>query len=211
METNETASKIKGIVIGYVRVSSEGQNCDRQEESINALQPDRMFIDRVSGKDTNRPQLQEMLRFAREGDVIVIHSLDRLARSLSDLCSLVKDLTGRGITVKFLKESLVFGNGGNGDSATGQLMMHLLGAIAEFERSLIKSRQREGIDVAMKAGKYRGRKPALTTEQAHVALQRIAAGVPVSKVARDMKVSRQTVYSHLKTVQAAPTPAKGAH
>ncbi|MMZ45390.1 DNA-invertase hin [compost metagenome] len=143
---------MSGQQIGYVRVSSEDQSVERQ---LNGLHLDRVFIDKVSGKDTNRPELKLLLSFAREGDTVVIHSMDRLARNLDNLRSLVKELTTKGVQVKFIKEGLTFSGD---DSPIAQLLLSVMGAFAEFERSLIKERQREGIELAKKRGAYRGRK-----------------------------------------------------
>jgi DNA invertase Pin-like site-specific DNA recombinase len=127
----------KGQRIGYVRVSSFDQNTDRQVESIGKV--DRLFIDKASGKDTQRPELEGLLLFVREGDSVVISSMDRLARNLDDLRRLVQGLTSRGVSVQFLKESLTFTGE---DSAMSKLLLSVMGAFAEFERSLIKERQR---------------------------------------------------------------------
>jgi len=137
---------MQGQRIGYVRVSSEEQSVERQ---LNGLHLDKIFIDKVSGKDTNRPELKLLLSFAREGDTIIIHSMDRLARNLDNLRSLVKELTAKGARVQFIKEGLTFSGD---DSPIAQLLLSVMGAFAEFERSLIKERQREGIDLAKKRG-----------------------------------------------------------
>jgi DNA invertase Pin-like site-specific DNA recombinase len=130
---------MKGQKIGYVRVSSLEQNETRQLEGEKL---DRIFTDKASGKDTNRPQLQELLQFVREGDTVFVHSMDRLARNLDDLRQLVKKLTNKGICIYFVKEGLTF----NGeDSPMSNLLLSVMGAFAEFERALIKERQREGI------------------------------------------------------------------
>lgn len=149
---------MQGQRIGYVRVSSEEQSVERQ---LNGLHLDKIFIDKVSGKDTNRPELKLLLSFAREGDTIIIHSMDRLARNLDNLRSLVKELTTKGARVQFIKEGLTFSGD---DSPIAQLLLSVMGAFAEFERSLIKERQREGIDLAKKRGVYRGRKKTLDAQ-----------------------------------------------
>ncbi len=139
---------MNGQRIGYVRVSSLDQNPDRQLEQIPV---DRTFTDKASGKDVARPQLDALLRFAREGDTVVVHSMDRLARNLDDLRRLVKQLTGRGIRVEFVKEGLAF-TGEDAPMAT--LLLSVMGAFAEFERALIRERQREGIALAKQRGAY---------------------------------------------------------
>jgi DNA invertase Pin-like site-specific DNA recombinase len=137
-------------------VSSVDQNTDRQ---LEGLELDKVFTDKASGKDTKRPQLQAALDYIREGDVLIVHSMDRLARNLDDLRKMVLDLTKKGVHVQFIKENLTFTGE---DSPMSNLLLSLLGAVAEFERSMIRERQREGIALAKKAGVYKGRKPSLT-------------------------------------------------
>jgi len=141
---------MNGQRIGYVRVSSLDQNPDRQLEQIPV---DRTFTDKASGKDVARPQLDALLRFAREGDTVVVHSMDRLARNLDDLRQIVRSLTGRGIRVEFVKEGLTF-TGEDAPMAT--LLLSVMGAFAEFERALIRERQREGIALAKRRGRTGG-------------------------------------------------------
>src|SRR5688572_12374949 len=148
---------MQGQRIGYIRVSSFEQNTDRQLEN---LEVDRVFTDKVSGKDTNRPALEELLRFAREGDVVIIHSMDRLARNLDDLRKLVQHFTKKKIRVEFIKEDLSFTGE---DSPMAQLMLSVMGAFAEFERALIAERQREGIELAKQRGAYKGRKKSINS------------------------------------------------
>lgn len=177
--------------IGYVRVSSEDQNPDRQ---LDGQQLDRLFTDKVSGKSANRPALSECLKYIRSGDILVVHSMDRLARNLDDLRSIVKSLTEQQIRVEFIKEGLTFTGE---DSPMSTLLLSVMGAFAEFERSLIRERQREGIEIAKKNGKYKGRKKSLSEEQIEKIKELDAAGVPKAKIARDYKVSRQTIYGLL--------------
>lgn len=151
---------MQGHRIGYVRVSSFDQNPERQLEQT---QVSKVFTDKASGKDTQRPQLEALLSFVREGDTVVVHSMDRLARNLDDLRRLVQKLTQRGVRIEFLKEGLVFTGE---DSPMANLMLSVMGAFAEFERALIRERQREGIALAKQRGAYRGRKKALSDEQA---------------------------------------------
>ena len=127
----------KGQLVGYVRVSIFDQNENRQLEGV---QIDRMFLDKASGKDVNRPQLELMLSFVREGDTIVCHSMDRLGRNLDDLRRMVLGLTARGVHVRFVKESLIFTGE---DSPMANLLLSVMGAFAQFERELIRERQRE--------------------------------------------------------------------
>ncbi|MQI91023.1 recombinase family protein, partial [Escherichia coli] len=135
----------------------------------------KVFTDKASGKDTQRPQLEALLSFVREGDTVVVHSMDRLARNLDDLRRLVQKLTQRGVRIEFLKEGLVFTGE---DSPMANLMLSVMGAFAEFERALIRERQREGIALAKQRGAYRGRKKALSDEQAATLRQRATAGEP---------------------------------
>ncbi len=186
-----------GQRIGYVRVSTLDQNEQRQLEG-QAL--DRVFIDKASGRDIARPQLSELVRFARDGDAVLVHSMDRLARNLDDLRSVVQKLTAKGVRVEFVKEGLVFTGE---DSPMANLMLSVMGAFAEFERSLIKERQREGIALAQKRGAYRGRKKTLSPEQSTELVRRAAAGIPKSTLAKDYGISRETVYQYLRQATAA--------
>lgn len=188
-----------GQIVGYGRVSSVSQNEARQVEAL--AECERVFIDKASGKNTNRPELSAALNYVREGDTLRVLSMDRLARNTVDLLGLVETLTGKGVTVEFIKERLTFS--GDKSDHIGTLMLTILGGIAQFERSLIKERQAEGIAIAKAKGVYKGRKPALTAEQVEAARQRIADGVPKAKVARDLGVSRQTLYSALAVEVAA--------
>ncbi|EMY35984.1 site-specific recombinase, DNA invertase Pin [Arthrobacter crystallopoietes BAB-32] len=190
-----------GQRIGYVRVSTLDQNEQRQ---LEGQMLDRAFTDKASGRDTARPHLNELLRFAREGDTVVVHSMDRLARNLDDLRSLVQKLTHKGVRVEFVKEGLVFTGE---DSPMAHLMLSVMGAFAEFERSLIKERQREGIALARQRGAYRGRKKTLSSEQATELVARAASGIPKSTLARDYGIGRETVYQYLR--QAAATTVDG--
>ncbi len=183
----------QGQRIGYVRVSSFDQNPDRQLEKIETH---RTFTDRASGKDVERPELQALLEYAREGDTVVVHSMDRLARNLDDLRRLVHQLTNRGVRVEFVKESLVFTGE---DSPMANLLLSVKGAFAEFERALIKERQREGIALAKQRGAYRGRKKALTPEQVTLLQKRAADGEPKTRLAREFDISRETLYQYLKS------------
>lgn len=186
----------KGQTIGYIRVSSVDQNPERQLEGV---QLDRVFTDHASGKDTQRPQLEALLQFVREGDTIVVHSMDRLARNLDDLRRIVRTLTDRGILVEFIKERLTFTGE---DSPMAQLLLSVMGAFAEFELSLIRERQLEGIQIAKQKGAYRGRQRSLSEEDIQELRRRVDAGEVKSRVARDLGISRETLYTYLR--QEAP-------
>lgn len=183
-----------GKRIGYIRVSSVDQNIERQLEGIEL---DKTFIDKTSGRSTERPALQEMLSYVRDGDIIIVHSMDRLARNLDDLRSIVKDLTNRQIKVKFIKESLEFSGD---DSAISNLLLSVMGAFAEFERKLIAERQKEGIALAKKRGVYKGRKPALTSEQVLTLQEKVDAGEMKSTLAKEFNISRETLYKYLRKI-----------
>ena len=136
-----------------------------------------------------------MMEYAREGDTVVVHSMDRLARNLDDLRRIVKTLTDRGVRIEFVKEALSF----NGDdSAMSVLLLSMMGAFAEFERALIRERQKEGIALAKTRGAYRGGKPKLSIEQAKELIEKIRSGIPKARAAREFGVSRETVYQYLK-------------
>jgi len=183
---------LAGQRIGYVRVSSFDQNPERQ---LEAVQVDRVFTDKASGKDTHRPQLDTLLSFVREGDTVAVHSMDRLARNLDDLRHLVQKLTKRGVRIEFVKEGLTFTGE---DSPMANLMLSVMGAFAEFERALIRERQREGIALAKQRGAYRGRKKSLNSEQIAELKRRVAVGEQKALVARDFGISRETLYQYLK-------------
>lgn len=138
--------------IGYVRVSTIEQNESRQLEGLKKYNIEKMFIEKMSAKDTKRPQFQSMMDFAREGDIIYVHSLDRLARSTKDLLQIVEDLQNKNIHLVSNKENI------DTSTATGKLMLTMIGAIAEFERANLLERQREGIEIAKAQGKFKGRK-----------------------------------------------------
>lgn len=185
---------MSGKRIGYVRVSSFDQNPERQLEGI---QVDRVFTDKASGKDVQRPQLDMLLDFVREDDTVVVHSMDRLARNLDNLRRLVQDLTGRGIRVEFVKERLIFTGE---DSPIANLMLSVMGSFAEFERALIRERQREGITLAKQRGAYRGRKKSLNSEQVAELKRRVVSGEQKALIARNFGISRETLYQYLRIV-----------
>lgn len=195
---SQTKITATGKRIGYVRVSSADQNDARQ---LDGLALDKVFTDKASGKDTNRPQLMAMLEFVRDGDHIYVHSMDRLSRSLRDLQEVVERLTAKGITIAFVKEGLTFEPPATGadahKTAYSTLMLQLLGAVCQFERALIKERQREGIAIAKTKRLYKGRKPKLDKVGVE-SLQRMAAeGVSKVDIATKLGISRASVYSYL--------------
>lgn len=183
---------MKGQRIGYVRVSTTDQNTDRQLEGCPV---DRVFTDKASGKDVRRAALEDLMGYAREGDTLVVHSMDRLARNLDDLRQIVQTLTRKGVAIEFIKEHLRFTGE---DSPMANLMLSVMGAFAEFERALIRERQREGIEQARKRGAYRGRKPVLSGDQIRELRRLAGQGAGKTALARQFRISRQTVYEYLK-------------
>lgn len=140
--------------VAYIRVSTEEQNTARQEEAMKALGVERIYIEKISGKNTDRPQLKAMMEFIREGDIVIVESYSRLARSTHDLLEMVETFTAKGVAFRSLKEQI--------DTSTpqGKLMLTIFAGLAQFERECLLQRQAEGISIAKAAGKYRGRTPA---------------------------------------------------
>ena len=169
--------------IGYQRVSTTDQNTDRQE-----LDVDRTFEDKASGKNADRPALKEMLAYIRNGDEVVVFSIDRLARNLRDLEDIIKEINTKGASVTFLSENLTFSGS---DDAMSTLMLQMMGSFAQFERSMILKRQAEGIALAKAKGAYKGRKASIDRE---VVSNMIKAGSSLTSVAKSLGVSRQSVY-----------------
>jgi DNA invertase Pin-like site-specific DNA recombinase len=185
------AGKPTGKKIGYIRISTVDQCADRQ---LDGMDLDKVFMDKASGKDTHRPELEKMLDYAREDDTIIVHSMDRLARNLVDLRGLVNNLTERGVRVSFVKENITFTGD---DEPMSIFLLSVMGAFAEFERSMIRERQREGIAIAKKRGVYTGRKPALTDDEAKDAVSRAASGEKKKKIAASYGISRQSLYRYI--------------
>lgn len=186
----------RGQNVAYLRVSSKDQNLARQRESIGNV--DREFIDELSARTrAPRPGLNECVAYLREGDTLHVASIDRLARSLVDLRNVIDQITAKGATVRFLKENLIFAPDGDDPRAT--LMLGILGSFAEFERAIIRERQAEGIALAKKAGRYKGRPRSLTDEQITQAHKRIQQGDTKTEIAHDLGVSRATLYRALRS------------
>jgi DNA invertase Pin-like site-specific DNA recombinase len=182
--------------LGYVRVSSVTQNAERQLEGLTL---DRVFVDKLSGKDTNRPQLQELMQYARRGDTVHVHSLDRLGRNMDDLRLLVKQFAEQGITVRFEKENLIFSPDTSNPMNT--LLFNVMASFAEFERELIRERQREGVQIAKSKGLYKGRKREMTEERVQEIHARVAAGESKAQIAKAMEISRDTLYRYLRDAE----------
>jgi DNA invertase Pin-like site-specific DNA recombinase len=183
-----------GKRIGYIRVSTEEQNPDRQLEGVLL---DKKFIEYASARSTDRPQLQAMFEYVREDDTVLVHSMDRLARNLRDLRNLVDELVESGIQVYFVKENLTFCGK---DNSMSNLMLSLMGAFAEFEYEFMKERQREGIAVAKKEGKFKGRKKKLNKEKIEILKEEMKTRKTKSEIARNLGISRKTLYTYIEQI-----------
>lgn len=202
-ETPSPASSPSGQRFSYIRVSSTDQNLARQREMIGVV--DKEFVDEVSAKSrAGRPGLDRCIDYLRDHDELYVTSIDRLARSLVDLRSIIDQITAKGASVHFLKENLVFSKDSTDPRAT--LMLGILGSFAEFERAIIRERQAEGIALAKKAGKYKGRKRALNPAQVEQARIRVDAGESKVVIAKDLGVSRATLYRALRKETGALPP-----
>lgn len=186
--------------LGYKRVSSKSQSTERQELP-NDISPKNIYEEKVSGGGRyDRPELTELLRRIEPGDEIYVYSIDRLARSLTDLSNIVDEIVDKSSSVHFLKEKLTFSTGT--EDFAGRLMMQVLGAIAEFERNLIRQRQREGIEKAKSAGKYKGKPRTIDREPI---AQMLTAGVTPTQIAKLAKVGVASVYRIRKELAEAPS------
>lgn len=196
--TEHTISVGNGVGqrVAYVRVSSADQSLERQIQDLQSVAPARIFADTTSARSrAGRPGLEECLRYVREGDELHVTSIDRMARSLVDLHNLLEEFNGKGVNVTFHRENLWFAADASDPRST--LMLGILGSFAEFERAIIRERQAEGIRIAKKAGKYKGRAKALRKDQVEEAQRRIASGESKAAVARDFQISRTTLYKYL--------------
>lgn len=179
-------------VVGYIRVSSQGQNTARQ---LADMKLDKEFVDIMSGSTKEREKLIECIDYVREGDTLVVESIDRLARNLRDLQDILHGLFKKGVSVRFIKENLTF----NGkDDPMANLMLQMMGAFAEFERTMIRSRQRDGIDAAKKSGKHLGRPPITTEKLCKEAKDLKEKQTSIRQIAFKLKVSRATVYKMIR-------------
>jgi len=194
LDIPEQSEAVAGQKIGYARVSSKDQNLDRQLAALKKEKVFRIFTDTVSGSSTQRPGLDGALNYLRAGDQLIVVSMDRLARSLIDLHRLVDELAERGVSVKFLKEGQTYSLD---SSPVAKLMLGLLGSVAEFERSIIRERQAEGIAKAKARGVYKGRAKVLNEEQVVQAREWVSEGVPKAEVARRFGIGRTTLYKYL--------------
>ena len=184
---------MQGQRVGYKRVSTVDQKNDRQ---LLGVELSRIFEDKASGKSRERPALSEMLAYVRSGDEVLVHSMDRLARNLRDLLDLITQLTAKGVRISFIKEGIYITGE---DSPMAKLMLQMMGAFAEFERSLILERQREGIALAKAEGVYKGRKPKLSKIQEEEIKQLAQTRMNRTELAEKFGVSRGTLYKVLGT------------
>ena len=188
--------KTNGLTVAYIRVSSQEQNLARQEEL--ASRADKVFSEKRSGKrGGDRPELRKVIEYVREGDTLIVSSIDRLARSIVDLNEIVSELREKGVTVEFEHERMRFDPDVEIDPYS-EAMFNMLGTFAQFQRKIILQQQLEGIAVAKAEGKYRGQKPKLTDAQVATVRERVAAKVPKAEIARDLGISRKTIYRALE-------------
>ena len=176
---------MSGKTIGYIRVSTVGQNTERQLEGIDL---DKVFEEKASAKTKDRPRLNEMLEYIREGDSVIVHDISRLARNIQDLHHLVEEITAKGVTLQFNKEGLTFS--GDKQNPMSQLLLSMLGAVYQFEREIMKERQREGIAVAKAKGKFKGRPAKLNNSEI---LQLVDEGNSIAQTAKILGISQSSV------------------
>jgi len=181
------------MIFNYLRVSTVIQNTERQLLNIPC---DRTYTDKLSGKDTLRPEFTLMMSNLRKGDLVNVHSLDRVGRNTKDILSIVQEIKDKDCLIRFHKENLTFD--GTKSDIYSELMLTILSGFAEFERNIILERQREGISIAKQNGKYKGGKPKLSQEQILTIKKLKEDAVPIAQIARDMSCTRQTIYNALK-------------
>ena len=180
--------------IGYIRVSTQEQNTIRQEVLMETLGVDEVYIDRMSGKDTNRPELQKMMEYVRKGDTVIVESISRFARNTRDLLELVEQLTVKGVEFVSKKEAI------DTTTPTGKFMLTVFGAVAELEREYILQRQREGIAIAKANGVYRGRKPVQRPEFDQVVALWRSGELTAAEAMRRLDMKSSTFYRRVKEV-----------
>lgn len=192
--------------VGYIRVSTDGQNTARQEIALDGAGVEKRFIEKCSGKDTNRPQLKAMLDFIREDDIVIVESYSRLARGTVDLLKLVEQITGKGAQFISLKENI--------DTSTpqGRLMMTIFAGLSQFERECMLQRQREGIQEAKKQGKYKGRKPIFVDKSAFETQYRVWKGgqITAKKAMENLGLKPNTFYRKVREYEAVAILKQGA-
>ena len=183
------------MIFNYLRVSTVLQNTERQ---LNDVPCDRVYEDKLSGKDTNRPQFQLMMSNLRPSDVVNVHSLDRVGRNTKDILEIVETIKEIGATIKFHKENLTFD--GSKNDLYSDLMLTILSGFATFERNIILERQREGIEIAKQKGKYKGGKERFTESEKEEIQELVKEGVSISEISRTMNCSRPTIYKVINEV-----------
>ena len=179
--------------IGYIRVSTQEQNTIRQEILMESLGVDEVYIDRMSGKNTNRPELQKMMEYVRRGDTVIVESISRFARNTRDLLELVERLTAKGVEFVSKKEAI------DTTTPTGKFMLTVFGAVAELEREYILQRQREGIAIAKEQGKYTGRKPIQTPEFEQIVAKWRSGTITAAEAMRMLHMSKTTFYRRVNS------------
>ena len=180
--------------IGYIRVSTQEQNTVRQEVLMESLGVDEVYIDRMSGKNTGRPELRRMLEYVRKGDTVIVESISRFARNTRDLLELVENLTAKGVEFVSQKESI------DTTTPTGKFMLTVFGAVAELEREYILQRQREGIEIAKQQGKYTGRRPVAHPDFDKVTAQWKRGELTAVQAMKRLGMSKATFYRRVKSV-----------
>ena len=178
--------------IGYIRVSTQEQNTMRQEALMGALGVDEVYIDRMSGKNANRPELQKMMEYVRKGDTVIVESISRFARNTRDLLELVEQLTAKGVEFVSKKESI------DTTTPTGKFMLTVFGAVAELEREYILQRQREGIAIAKEQGKYKWSQPIQVPEFEQVIAKWKSGAITASEAMQILRMSKTTFYRKVK-------------
>lgn len=179
--------------IGYIRVSTQEQNTIRQEVLMHELGVDEIYIDRMSGKNTNRPELQKMMAYVRRGDTVIVESISRFARNTCDLLELVERLSEKGVEFVSKKEAI------DTTTPTGKFMLTVFGAVAELDREYILQRQREGIAIAKAQGKYTGRKAIQPPNFDRVVEQWRNGEITAAEAMRILKMSKTTFYRKIKS------------
>lgn len=186
-------------LIGYIRVSTREQSTGRQSTGMEHLKLDKVFTEKASGKSKDRPELANCMAYAREGDTVYIYSMDRLARSLGDLRDIIEELTSKGVSVHFIKESRTYSK--DSSDPFSSLLLNILGSFAEFERNLMLDRQAEGIAHAKlkgtKTGRPFGQAPLCPTLKPK-AIDLFHSGTPITDIAKQLGVSRGSIYNMLK-------------